>query len=387
MNEILWLFLLLPVAAASGWYLAAFRSRGKVRQSSRLSRNYFRGLNYLLNEESDKAIELFMEIAEVNRDTVETHLALGKLFRRRGEMDKAIRFHKHIISRPNLSDDQRGQALMALGEDYMQAGLLDRAERLFSELLVIAPGDPAPVRQLLAIYQQEKDWAKAIDMAAHLGTEKDDVRQMVAQFHCEQAEMALADDDADRVMSALRQARRYDPKHPRSRLLEAALAHRRGQWLKVGQLLREACELEPGCLVGSIDKLLESHRRTDMLDQLMSWLGSMVDRHRSTTATLALAELLLDDDPEAALAVLLEQLAHRPSVKGLEHLMALLHEQKVGFDRVEPERIRDLARSLLKGQPSYRCSQCGFSGNSLHWLCPSCRQWNTTRAITGVLGE
>ena len=169
MSELALLFLLLPVAALSGWVLGR---RGSERTSgarvSELSTSYFRGLNYLLNEQQDKAIEVFLKLAEINRDTVETHLALGNLFRRRGEVDRAIRVHQHLIARPNLSEDEKTVALLELGEDYMRAGLLDRAETLFSDLVAMNAQAPSALKHLIAIYQHERDWDKAIDHARRL---------------------------------------------------------------------------------------------------------------------------------------------------------------------------------------------------------------------------
>src|ERR1700755_2875600 len=157
---------LLPVAAASGWYLGKRSSeRRRHARVSELSSSYFRGLNYLLNEQPDKAIEVFLQLAEFNRDTVETHLALGNLFRRRGEVDRAIRVHQHLIARPNLSNEEKTVAMLELGEDYMRAGLLDRAETLFADLVAIDAHVPNALRHLISIYQHEKDWAKAIEHA------------------------------------------------------------------------------------------------------------------------------------------------------------------------------------------------------------------------------
>ncbi len=154
----------------SGWWTAR---RAGVRRSgaevSELSSDYFRGLNYLLNEEQDKAIEVFLKLAEYNRDTVETHLALGNLFRRRGEVDRAIRLHQHLVSRPGLSDAMKTVALLELGEDYMRAGLLDRAEALFSDLVAMDAHAPSALRHLIAIYQHERDWHKAIEHARRSG--------------------------------------------------------------------------------------------------------------------------------------------------------------------------------------------------------------------------
>ncbi len=153
-----------PAGSSAG---AAASARAGARVSE-LSTTYFRGLNYLLNEQQDKAIEVFLQLAEINRDTVETHLALGNLFRRRGEVDRAIRVHQHLIARPNLNEDEKTVALLELGEDYMRAGLLDRAETLFTDLVAMDAQAPSALKHLIAIYQHERDWDKAIDHARRL---------------------------------------------------------------------------------------------------------------------------------------------------------------------------------------------------------------------------
>lgn len=389
MVELAALFILLPVAAASGWFLARHHGARRSQKKARaLSSNYFRGLNYLLNEQPDKAIEVFLKLAEINQDTVETHLALGNLFRRRGEMDKAIRFHKHIITRPHLTDEQRSQALLELGEDYMQAGLLDRAERLFSELLEQDNDRDVPTRHLLDIYQQEKDWEKAIEQARRLRqVDGDKAARLISHFYCEIASQALDDDDGEAVMQALRQARRYSPHSARPRLLEGELASREHEWDKAADCYREACELDPDCLVFSLDSLINAHRRAGMPERVEQWLRGMVAQKPMTTAVLALARLKAKSDPRDAVEFLLQHQSERPTVRGLEYLIELVYREDVSLDELGPELIQDLMQRLLDGQPRYRCQQCGFSGSAWHWLCPSCRRWDTTRAITGVLGE
>ena len=187
MLELLWL--LLPLAAASGWLAARRGVRGtKAQLMPELSSDYFQGLNYLLNEQPDKAIEVFVRMLEVNSDTVETHLALGNLFRRRGEVDRAIHIHQNLIARPTLKPEQRTQALMELGQDYMRAGLLDRAESLFEELVQVDAHTAAALQQLLVIYQQEKDWDRAIQTARRLGVVSGrNMAPVIAQYYCELA--------------------------------------------------------------------------------------------------------------------------------------------------------------------------------------------------------
>ena len=389
MADLFLLFLLLPIAAASGWYLARRQSaRRNQKRASSFSSNYFRGLNYLLNEQPDKAIEVFLKLVEVNPDTVETHLALGSLFRRRGEMDKAIRFHKHIITRPGLTDEQRAQALMELGEDYMQAGLLDRAEYLFSDLLDHDDSHIRPVRQLLDIYQQEKDWEKAIEQARRLRHfEGEKSAALIASFHCELARQALDEGDEEGARRSLRQARRYDADNPRAHLIQAELAAGDEEWVDAASHYRQACEFDPDCLSFAFDDALEAHRRADRLGEFENWLERLIERSPMTTAILAVARLKSARDPQAAVAFLLTHLSRRPTVRGLDYLIDLVYRQGASLDEVGPELIQDILQRLLEGQPSYRCEHCGFSGSSWHWLCPSCRRWNTTRAITGVLGE
>ncbi len=389
MPELLVLFLLLPLAAASGWFLARKQGvRKNRRRANALSSNYFRGLNYLLNERPDKAIEVFLKLVEVNPDTAETHLALGSLFRRRGEMDKAIRFHKHIISRPGLSDELRSQALMELGEDYLQAGLLDRAEKLFSDLLDHDGSHVRPVRQLLDIYQQEKDWEKAIEQARRLRqVDGKNAAALIAHLQCEQASLKLEQGDIDAARRALRQARRHDPDNSRARLIQAELASRDDAWADAATLYREACELDADCLSFAFDELINSHKQANLLVELENWLEHLVERSPMTTAIVALARMKAARDPQAAVDFLLTHLARRPTVRGLDYLIELVYRQGASLDKVGPELIQDILRRLLDGQPRYRCQHCGFSASTWHWHCPGCRRWNTTRAITGVLGE
>ncbi|NNF96569.1 MAG: tetratricopeptide repeat protein, partial [Halobacteria archaeon] len=184
------LFFLLPIAALSGWWLGRrSKARRQEESSLELPSSYLRGLNYLLNEQQDKAIDLFIQLLDVDNDTVETHLALGSLFRRRGEVDRAIRIHQNLIARPTLSKEQRMQALFELGQDYMRAGLLDRAETLLGELIGNEPHTVAALQHLLDIYQQEKDWDKAIQIAQRLESRTgQSKRNLIAQYYCEKAD-------------------------------------------------------------------------------------------------------------------------------------------------------------------------------------------------------
>ena len=189
-DELMFLWLLLPVAFLIGWYIGN-SSKIKSKVSKNISLEYFKGLNFVLNEQPDKAIEVFIKMVEVDNDTVDTHLALSNLFRRRGEVDRAIRIHQNLIARTTLSETERAHALLELGMDYMRSGLLDRAEKLFLELLDIGFYLKEAHFNLLEIYQQEKDWENAIVIAKKYETiSKVSLSSTIAQFFCE-----LADDE------------------------------------------------------------------------------------------------------------------------------------------------------------------------------------------------
>ena len=389
MNHGLWLvFGLLLVAVACGWWLGWRQAQSRRSPSQALSGSYFQGLNYLLNEESDKAIEIFTQLAEINQETVEIHLALGKLFRRRGEMDKAIRYHKHIISRPGLSEGQRTQALVELGEDYLQAGLLDRAERLFSELAEHEIDDCASARPLLNIYQQEKDWPKAIEQARRLGRiDREHSAHLISHFHCELAEQAIELGQLDQARRALRQARQHKPESVRARLIEGRLAMRDGQYADALACFEAACELDAECLVLCAEAMAACHQALGQGEAWQAWLQAFSTRTDLSTPALLLAQLQASQNADEAVQTLLARLEQAPSVRGLEQLMAMLSVEDAPLHLVSPRLISAVTRTLLHGQPRYRCRQCGFSSSTHHWQCPSCRGWSTTRLISGVWGD
>jgi len=389
MTEAWWAALLVaPLAAWLGWILAIrFHGRSERRKRHKISSNYFRGLNYLLNEQPDKAIEVFLKLAEVNRETVETHLALGNLFRRRGEVDKAIHFHRHIVGRPNLSDRHRFQALLELGEDYMRAGLLDRAERLYAELPDEGPGSEVAIRNLLSIYQQEKDWRRAIEQAERLRrVGQEDIESLVAQFYCELALEAERGGHRDEARQALETAREQDPECARSWLIEGELACAEQRWDLAAAHFRQACELDPDLIVLVIDKLVQCHAESGRETELLPWLAEMGERGRTLAPVLAMTRIQARHEPRAAIETLLGALESRPTVRGLQHLLELIRRQDGAIDRIDPELLRRLMQRLMQDQPRFRCRQCGFSGQTWHWQCPSCREWGTTRPVEGVIG-
>ena len=388
MTEIL-LLLLLPVAVYLGWWLARTLGSRSVRKQKQLfSNQYFQGLNYLLNEQPDKAIQVFLELAEVNKDTVETHMALGSLFRRRGEVDRAIRFHQNIIAKPGLEPEQRTQALLELGEDYMRAGLLDRAERLFAELIETGAHTPSALRSLLDIYQQEKDWDKALEQAQRLEqVSGEHMGDIMAQFCCEMAAEALAQNDGEKARRLLRQARRHDPRCIRARIILAEVAAGDDDLNTALDLYEEIAELDSDYIPEILDAYLETADAAAMMPRARDKIDQWAEHYRGISLVLKRTDFLASEQGvDAAANYLVDTLTTKPSVRGLDRIIALKSADLLDAGSGE-DILKAVTTRLLATQPEYRCHHCGFSGHTHHWHCPSCKRWSTTKKIHGVLGE
>jgi lipopolysaccharide biosynthesis regulator YciM len=373
-----WLFLLLPIAALSGWLSA--RSHYKKRFSAQqncFDPDYFKGLNYLLNEQPDKAIDVFIRLLEVNSDTVETHLALANLFRRRGEIERAIRIHQNLIARPTLKPLQRDQALIELGLDYMSAGVLDRAEQLFLELLN-SPSPPTDAyKHLLGLYQQQKQWQKAIDMAKKLQSQDPTkIGAEIAQLYCELAEQAIKV-DASRALSFLKQANQFDANCVRSALLEATVHIQSEQFSKALKSLAKIEQQDPHYIPEALPLLKTSYQALNKLPAFQTWLKGLLARHPlMVCAHLMLAQVIeIESGTEKAQAYLQTQLQQHPSLEGLHHLLSM----GALSNQVLLPLVHDMTDSLLQHGRRYVCQHCGFSGKTMHWHCPGCQHWGTIR--------
>ncbi|MCK9539567.1 lipopolysaccharide assembly protein LapB [Dokdonella sp.] len=390
MNPLALLFLLLPLAALSGWVLGRRRSeRTSGARVSELSTSYFRGLNYLLNEQPDKAIEVFLKLADINRDTVETHLALGNLFRRRGEVDRAIRVHQHLIARPNLSREEKTAVLLELGEDYMRAGLLDRAETLFADLVAMDALAPPALKHLISIYQHERDWNKAIEHARRLQVASGEPQvALIAQFHCELAEGARLRSDLDAARRSIADALTVDPDCLRAYLIRGYVEAGAGNFEAAIEAFERVAELDVDYMPEILSALLDSYARAQRMDRAEKFLLGIIERYQGVSPVLALARMYATTRGEAAAVGFLNRiLRQRPSVRAL---MALIDVQLHGADgetRQSLLALRELAQKLVEGKSMYRCTQCGFGAKALHWQCPSCKSWGTVRPIHGVIGE
>jgi len=388
MQDLVWL--LLPVAAVAGWF-AAKRSKGKADSysDSMLGADYIKGLNYLLNEQQDKAIDVFIHMLEVNSDTVETHLAMGNLFRKRGEVDRAIRIHQNLMTRSSLNQEQRSDAVLELGQDYMKAGLFDRAEDLFRELIENNVHLPTVLPLLLDIYQQEKDWDNAIGIAGQMGfVAEQPAKSVIAQFYCELAENARARENDEAAGDLLNKASEYDPHCARARLITGNIARQQGNFHAAleayGQVAERDIELLPEILVA----MHACHIELDTEKAFIDYLHEAINRYAGISPVLALADILSSKEgSESAARFIAGELRKRPSVRGLSRFIDLSLSRSEGAAHENLMLLKDMTGQLLENKPLYRCRECGFYGKLLHWQCPSCKYWNTIKPIHGVAGE
>lgn len=395
MNQVLasvwWVFALLPVAALSGWYTGrrgAERSGGQ--RVSRLSSNYFRGLNFLLNEQPDKAIEVFLQIAEVDKDTVETHFALGNLFRRRGEVERAIRIHQNLVERPHLTEEQRLQAVLELGEDFLRAGLLDRAEALFLDLAKVhGAAAPKALHHLIWIYQQERDWPLAIDHAQRYeAATGEPMGKMLAQFHCELAEAARTAGDREVAVKHLRDACDVDSHSVRAGIIEGNMALDADNDSIAIRAFERVARHDVDALTQVLQPLLQCYERSGERARARTFLAEMIERFPGVSPVLALARLIEQDDgAPAAVEFLTRQLRRRPSIRGQNALIDLSRKSEHGNPAEILDLVRELSEELVASATANRCGHCGFGARSHHWQCPSCKRWGTVKPVHGAFGE
>jgi lipopolysaccharide biosynthesis regulator YciM len=390
MQELLWL--LLPVAAASGWGAARLSARrAQRREQSRglSSADYVRGLNYLLNEQPDKALEVFLQMVDVDSETVDTHLILGSLFRRRGEVDRAIRVHQNLIARPNLEVAHKRQALLELGKDYMKAGLLDRAEGVFQDLRQ-SGGQALKVDELLRqIYEQEKEWDSAIAAAEQLDAHADGSRRgLIAHYLCEQASLALRAEEPSRAAQLAKRALATDGSCLRAHLLMAEIASARGDHREALRSHKRAISEDLSFLPVVLPLIARSHAQARDADGYLHYLEGLEAEHPGGSVSLALAAALAERGRMQEARVLLEREAARLPVAA-PALQAYLEFEAAGASgqaRAALSRAADSVREAVAAAAAFVCTQCGFEAKNLIWQCPSCHGWGTLRPHTSACG-
>jgi lipopolysaccharide biosynthesis regulator YciM len=373
-----WWLLVLPIFFGLGWIAARIDIRQILKESRALPRSYFKGLNFLLNEQPDQAIEAFIEAARVDPETVELHFALGSLFRRRGEADRAIRVHQNLIERDNLTANQRLQALSELGQDYLKAGWLDRAEENFLKLRGTKRDEEA-LKSLLEIYQQEKEWAKAIAICDAMPNHSDHLWQKeIAEFRCEMAANEILHDRHDEARRLLDEALAANRKCVRATLLQGDLALKTGDGEAAINSWKRIEQQDPVYLALAAEKLMTVHIQLGRMEQGIQLLRGWLERHPSLDLLDAVFRVELDNDgAEAAYALVRDELRRNPTLLGLDKLLEAQILVVPPERRPDLELIKSLIHNHTRRVARYRCDACGFKARQFYWRCPGCGGWET----------
>jgi len=381
-------FVLIVGAGVGGWALGRWmRGRQRVLPAKFASAEYFKGLNYLLNAEPDKAIEVFIRMAEVDSDTVETHFALGSLFRGRGEVDRAIRIHQNLIARPNLSRQHRAEALYELAQDYLRAGLMDRAESILLELLDAPSYTEQVLHSLVTLYEMQRDWEQAIAMRKRLESlTTEPENKIIAQYYCELAQTALLNQDPGEATKYLKKAQSQDKDCVRAHLMLAQMAENASDWDESRHQYRAVLEHEIRYATEVLPALARIVRKQEGEAVFEERLQKLKDSNPKAVRYIGLAAVMDDslNDPLSKECVA-EYLRTEPTLQGLYQMHAALaarHGEQATAD-IEPLRVA--VRNLMKSGPRYRCEECGFRSRTLYWQCPTCKTWDSTVPFHEVL--
>ena len=375
--ELFWL-LGIPVFFGLGWLAARVDIRQLMAESRTLPRGYFKGLNLLLNDQPDKAIDAFIEIVRLDPESADMHFALGNLFRRRGETERAIRVHQNLLARPDLPQEQKEHAEYELGVDYLKAGLLDRAEETFNRLINGQYGAQAR-RQLLEIFQREKEWPRAIESAMGLQESGAGSRQKeIAQFYCEMAQDALVHLHVDQAEELLDKSLAADRNNVRATLLTGDAQLAKGDvegalltWRRVEQI-----SVPHTALVAQ--RMMDGYRKVGRPQEGVNLLKSYLEQ----ASSIDLLEVLYKEVMELhgvaeAKELVVNELRRTPTLLGLDRLLEARLVDAPASIVSELSMVKNLVHGYTQKLARYQCSHCGFKARQFYWQCPGCSRWET----------
>jgi len=402
MNFESWWLIFLPLLFGLGWLAARIDVRQMLSESRNLPDSYFKGLNFLLNEQPDRAIDAFVEVAKLDPETTELHFALGSLFRRRGEMERAIRVHQSLLSRADLPLREREHALHEIAQDYLKAGMLDRAEMAYKELKNTRYQEQA-ARALVRIYESEHDWLKAIEAVRRLSKMTDESVPQLVHYHCEIAQTHLTSQPAafDQVRQALNDAESIIGKddhttaasRARVLMLEASLARAQADAKLERHYLLTLLDQAPMYAGLVAADLQQNFAQTDECGVLLERLAA----HYQDSPSLDLFDVVFrltwrEHGAQAAWAFAQASLSDRPSLLGLERALSVQAQQaKAGVqasvqvdgqgtehsELVSLDLLKQLVGRHTKRLDRYGCRVCGFQARAFYWQCPGCHGWET----------
>lgn len=371
-------YLIIAIAVIFFLLWLSLKKRKHNKQVSYINSDYFKGLNYLLNNEQGKALDIFVKLVENNWEIVDTHFALGSIFRKNGEIDKAIKIHQGLMARPSLPEKYRGKVLLELGYDYLGAGWFDRAEGLFKEVLIHDKRSVEARRNLILIFQQEKDWNKAIEIAIDLFREApSDIGPNIAQYYCELAEVSKIKGDISQVENNANQALRYDANSVRASFILAFQAMEKSDFKAAIRLFEQIEKQDSEFLPLVIEHVIECYHQLQQSEKLLSYLDELESRHDGIFL-LDKTATAIDryQGKEAAAKYLLKKLKQHPSLQGLFQLLECKSSIAENNDMILLTEMKSAVEKMQSDFTDYQCRHCGFQANTLYWLCPSCQSWS-----------
>lgn len=375
-----WHLLVIPLFFAFGWMAARVDIRHVMQESRAVPRSYFKGLNYLLNEQPDQAIEAFLEVTRLDPDTLELHFALGALFRRRGELDRAIRIHQSLVDRADLPQEQRMKALYGLGEDFLKAGLLDRAEDVFRRLETGVHAREA-LRNLLQIQVLTKDWQQAIVTARRLeklGCLSQNAN--TAHYYCELAAAAMLRGDGEGARAHLELAFKENRRSARACLLLGDLEAQEGRDESAIAAWRRIEDNNPTFLPIVAERLIQAHARLGRHEQAVRLLQGYLDQRASPDLLHLLFQTVAERQGWSVARELAgAEMKRNPSLRALDDYLQASNALQASSDgeRVESRLAQDLVHRQVSQIAYYRCGECGFKARQFFWQCPACARWES----------
>jgi lipopolysaccharide biosynthesis regulator YciM len=374
----LWWLLALPLFFGMGWLAARIDIKHLLKESRAMPSSYFKGLNFLLNEQPDKAIEAFIEVVKVEPQTIDLHFALGSLFRRQGEIERAIRMHQSLLDRPDLPSAKQPAVLYELAQDFHRAGLLDRAEELFDRLSG-SDHEHASLTHLLQIYEQEKDWNKAIATAKRMeALSRQPYFKEIAHYCCELATGALAESRFGDAREAVERALSEYKLCVRATIIAGDVASAEGQrseaiaaWKRVESQNPAYLSLVAERIAGALDE--EGER-----EQAQRLLQSYQEQYPSLDLLNTLFDRTLrDQGPLGATELIKDELRRNPTLLGLDKLLQAQILSAPADRRHDLELVKGLVHQHTRRLGMYRCEHCGFRAKQYYWRCPGCGKWET----------
>jgi len=342
---------------------------------SKLHPDYLTGLDYLVTEQPDRALDMFLKLMDTNADTIETHFALGALYRRRGEVERAIRIHQNLLAREELASEHREQALLALAQDYLRAGVLDRAEGLFQQVSEVPRLRASALDALRGVYERQHDWQQALGAYRQLARIKAaPARSVAAHYLCELATLALERGEIDNTLKLLTDAHEEATPFPRAALLRAQIAEREGQTAFAVRLLREALAESPTLLQEELPHLLNLVGPAAQDSTLAELVVGAESRDFGELKRLVFAAIAAGLGTSAPMRAAIEKVFSQDAA-----LQGLWRDAPA-----QSQRIAQEIGALLTQAEKYRCNECGFSGRSFYWHCPACHSWDSFEAYAIV---